>query len=301
MTTEQEITREALRLGFVAAGFAAAGLSETTKTFSDWLESGRSAGMDYMRKHATMRADVRELMPGAKTVIVAAARYPVNNAPGSGFSSYSWGRDYHEVLRERLVALADFMKEHSWISASRVCVDSAPISEREWAVRAGIGWRGRQGQIVNAENGCCLVLGEILVDVVLKPSASVANQCGSCRKCVDSCPTGALCADGLIDARRCISYLTIERKGEFTAEEQGRIGKSVFGCDICTAICPWNRLGNDRVMSELAGRKPPDLQECLNMTGAGFKERFKDTAVFRTGLKRLKRNAAAVLANMRRK
>ena len=301
MTTEQEITREALRLGFVAVGFAAAGPSQTAETFAEWLESGRSAGMDYLRKHAAMRADVHELMPDAKTVIVVAARYPFNNAAGSGFSSYSWGRDYHEVVREKLGALAEFMKAHAWIFASRICVDSAPIPEREWALRAGIGWRGRQGQIVNAENGCCLVLGEILVDAVLTPSGPVANRCGSCRKCMDACPTGALCADGLIDARRCISYLTIEHKGEFTAEEERRLGESLFGCDVCTAICPWNRFGDDRVMNELAGRKPPGLSDCLKMTAAEFKARFKDTVVFRTGLKRLKRNANAVLENVRRK
>jgi epoxyqueuosine reductase len=301
MTTEQEITREALRLGFVAVGFAAAGPSDTAQTFSEWLESGRSAGLAYLKKHAAIRADVRELMPDAKTIIIVAARYPANNEPGSGFSSYSWGRDYHEVLREKLTALAEFMKGRSWISASRVCVDSAPVSEREWALRAGIGWRGRQGQIVNAENGCCLVLGEILVDTVLKPSAPAADQCGSCRKCVDACPTGALCADGLVDARRCISYLTIEHKGEFTAEQEGRLGESLFGCDICTAVCLWNKAGEDRVLRELIGEKPPTPEDCMKMTAAGFKARFKDTVVFRTGLKRLKRNAGAVFENMRRK
>jgi epoxyqueuosine reductase len=292
-----KIVTEAHRLGFAAVGFAAASPARTMPHFEAWLAAGFGANMDFLRKNLALRANPGALAPGVRSIIVAAARYPVNGDPGKGFAMHARSEDYHIVLRGKLEQLGAFIGRERPLSVARVCVDSAPVLEREWAVAAGIGWRGKQGQIVNAELGCCLLLGELMVDIDLEPSTPVANQCGDCRLCVEACPTGALSGDGLVDARKCISYLTIEHKGDIPAELQPEIGEALLGCDRCTAICPWNRFGADRVMPELQPRPMPEAGECLRMTEAEFKTRFKDTVVFRSGLARLQRNASIVMAN----
>jgi len=297
MTIEEEISDEALRLGFAAIGYASAGPSETFETYRKWLESGRSAGMQYLERNSSPRSDPRELAPWAKTIVVVAARYPCNTDPGKGIAAYARGLDYHDVIRTKLQQLEQFVKTKRPAFRARICVDSAPLLEREWAVRAGIGWRGRQGQIVNAKNGCCLLLGELLLDFEIAPSSRADNQCGECDKCVSACPNGAISKDGLVDAKRCISYLTMEHKGGFTGEEQCLIGQALFGCDVCTAICPWNRFGEDKVLPEFLAGALPETRECLSMTEQDFDRRFKGMPVFRLGLERLKRNAAAVEKN----
>jgi epoxyqueuosine reductase len=297
MDLKAQILDEADRLGFAAAGVAPAEPAQGLDIYREWLASGRAAGMDYLSKHLELRADPRVLAPGARSVIMVAARYPVNGRPGEGFSTYARGLDYHEIIRGKLRALAAFLQARAPLGVARVCVDSAPFPEREWAVRAGIGWQGRQGQVVNARFGCCLLLGGLLVDVELEPSAPVADQCGLCRLCVRSCPTGALCEDGRVDARRCLSYLTIEHKGEIPPALRSGLGQALFGCDFCTAVCPWNRFGADRVLPELAERTLPDADACQRLTPEEFHRRFGGTAVERTGLERLRRNAAIAIAN----
>jgi len=298
MSLEAQILLEARRLGFAAAGIATAAPAETIEVFNRWRAAGRAARMDYLSRHAALRADPRRLAPGVRSIIVVAARYPVNSRPGRGFSSYARGRDYHAVLRAKLQELSVFIERHAVLSVSRICVDSAPILEREWAVRAGLGWRGKQGQIVSEQAGCCLVLGELLVDLALRPTPGVPNRCGACRLCLDACPTGALGADGLVDARKCLAYLTIEHDGEFPDELRPLLGAALFGCDLCTAVCPWNRAGDELVMPELAARPMPTAEACLAMTDKEFQERFRDTCILRSGPARLRRNAAAVLANL---
>ena len=296
---EAKIVAEAQRLGFAAAGFAAANASRTMAILEKWLSAGFAADLDFFHRNLPLRADPRELAPGARSLIVVAARYPVNDHPGKGFAMHARGKDYHAVLREKLEQLARFIRQAKPLSVARICVDSAPVLEREWAVAAGIGWRGRQGQVVNAELGCCLVLGELLVDIELAPSPPAANQCGDCRLCLDACPTGALTEDGLVDARRCLSYLTIEHKGAIAPDLRLRIGEALFGCDRCTTICPWNRFGKDKIMPELRPERMPSAEECLHMTEIEFRKRFKPTTVWRTGLPRLQRNAAIVMLNRR--
>jgi epoxyqueuosine reductase len=252
--------------------------------------------MRYLARCGELRADPARLAPGVRSVIAVAARYPVNPRPGSGFSTCARGRDYHLVIRDKLRLLAAALRRHAPLAVARLCVDSAPLPEREWALRAGIGWRGRQGQVINADLGACLLLGEILVDAEWPPSPPVPNRCGDCRLCVEACPTGAIRGDGTVDARRCISYLTIEHKGEISADLQPRMGEALFGCDCCTAVCPWNRGGEPWTVPELREKRPlPDAQACLRLTEAEFEERFRDTAVLRTGLARLRRNAAIAI------
>ena len=298
MTLEERIVNEARRLGFAAVGFAVAGPSQTHERFVEWLARGCEAGMSYLRRHADLRRDPRALAPAAKTVIAVAARYPVNPDPGAGFSSYARGLDYHGVLREKLRRLAQFLAREGGATVARICVDSAPVAEREWAARAGIGWIGRQGQLVHPRLGCCLFLGEILTDLALAPTPPMPNRCGTCHRCRDACPTQAIGPDGLVDARRCISYLTVEHKGAIPEDLRSRLGGSLFGCDRCTAACPWNRFGAEAVMPEFLPRPLPSAEEILAMTEEQFEEQFRDHPARRTGLDRLKRNAAAANARL---
>jgi epoxyqueuosine reductase len=197
----------------------------------------------------------------------------------------------------RLKHLAEGIRRLRPLRAARICVDSAPLPEREWAVRAGIGWLGRQGQVVRADAGCCLVLGELLVDIELEPTAQTADRCGDCRRCVAACPTQTIAPDRSVDARRCISYLTIEHKDAIPLELRPALGTALFGCDRCTAVCPWNEHGEKSELPELQPRSRPAADECLEMNAAQFRRHFKDTAVRRSGLERLQRNAAVALGN----
>lgn len=298
MTTEQQIIAFTREQGFASAGIVTVARSESMEVFLQWLASGNAAGMSYLQRHAALRSDPRELMPSAQSIIVVAAQYPTNRQPGSGFATYARGRDYHDVIREKLKNVALLVEDLCGPSQSRVCVDSAPILEREWAVRAGIGWIGRQGQVVSPDAGSSILLGELLVDVQLEPTARCEAQCGDCRLCVDACPCKAISDDGHVDARRCISYLTIEHAGPIPSELADKMGASLFGCDICTAICPWNNNCELFIMNELEEMPMPSARECVTMTKETFRTRFSDSAVMRSGIDRLQRNARIASDNV---
>jgi len=311
MSLESFIHEEAACLGFTAVGLASVGPCQTFERFNTWLNLGYAGGMTYLARHALLRADPRRIMPEARSIIVVAARYQAD-ATISPFSNYCRGRDYHTVLRSRLKRLAQALAVTAPAPLIfRICVDSAPVLEREWAVRAGLGWIGKQGSLVNPEWGCTLFLGELLVNLELASSLPVPNRCGDCRKCVDACPTGAIQPGGLVDARRCISYLTIEHKGEIPEDLYSRMGPSLFGCDRCTSVCPYNRAGDEAILPEFSclcrsatggnqvGTPMPTAEQCLALSEADFQRRFRGTAVYRSGLARLKRNAAVAMANHR--
>lgn len=302
MRLEEFISDAAGRLGFAAAGCAVVRSCRTFDRFQDWLARGFAGEMGYLAKNAEARRDPRRVAAAAKSVIVVAARYPAGH--GGHFSNYARGRDYHDVLGDKLEILGQRIgTEIGRPLNMRICVDSAPVLEREWAVRAGLGWIGKQGCLVNPDLGCCLCLGELFVDLDLAPAEPATDRCGDCRLCVDACPAGAIQPDGLVDARKCVACLTIEHKGEIPENLRPALGSSLFGCDRCTAVCPWNRMGAERVMPELQpeaqGRPTPE--ECLALTADDFQRRFHGTAVYRTGLERLQRNAAVVLGNERKK
>jgi len=289
----QQIVDRALADGFAAVGFATAGPTESMATYEQWLSDGMAGDMEYLRRHARIRIHPAEIATGVKSIIAVAARYPTNPAPGSGFSTYARGLDYHDVIRSKLRDLTAFIHERQPLHVHRICVDSAPLLEREWAIRAGLGWQGKQGQVVSATAGCCQVFGFLLVDLELPPSTPVEERCGDCHCCTAGCPTGAALGDGRVDARRCLSYLTIEHKTRIPDDLQDAMAGMLFGCDCCTAVCPWNRRATAPVMPELEERDPvPSAEACLAMTEEEFDARFKGTAVYRTGLERLKRNAA---------
>jgi len=306
MSLDSFICHEAARLGFAAVGLASIGPCQTFARFNTWLSRGYAGGMTYLARHALLRADPRRIMPEARSIIVVAARYPAT-AQIQPFSNYARGRDYHDVLRGKLKQLARSLEAQNSVPLrARICVDSAPVLEREWAVRAGLGWIGKQGSLVNPDHGCTLFLGELFVNLELAPSLPVQSKCGKCRRCVDACPTGAIQPDGLVDARRCIAYLTIEHKGEIPEDLRPFLGSSLFGCDRCTAVCPFNPVGDTAILPEFScigrsasGGNPvntpmPTAEQCLAMSEADFRKRFRGTAVYRSGLARLRRNAAAV-------
>ena len=296
-STEDRLRDWARDLGLAAIGFAPAAPAQGQAAFLAWLDAGCAAGMDYLRRQAPLRDDPRRLQPEARTVICVAAHYPAPPAPGAGFASYARNRDYHDVLGDKLRALAARLRSEYPRLKSRVAVDSAPLPEREWAVRAGLGWLGRQGQLIHPQHGACLVLGELLVDIALAPSPAVPNQCGDCRCCLTACPTGALGADGHVDARRCLAYLTIEHDGPIPAEFHGALGTALFGCDRCTAVCPWNTVEPGVVLPEFQPQPMPSAADLLAMDEAAFAQRFRGTPIARSGLARLQRNARIVQVN----
>ncbi|MFA5342768.1 MAG: tRNA epoxyqueuosine(34) reductase QueG [Kiritimatiellia bacterium] len=299
MSLESFIRHKCARLGFAAVGFAEVGPCRTFDRFQNWLSRGYAAGMDYLARRAALRLNPILVAPEARSVIVVAARYPVS-APIRPFSNYARGRDYHAVLRGKLKQLARSIEAQCRVPLrARICVDSAPVLEREWAVRAGLGWIGKQGSLVNPEWGCTLFLGELFVNLELAPSKPKPNKCGACRKCVAACPTGAIQPDGLVDARRCIACLTIEHQGDIPEDLRPLMGVSIFGCDRCTGVCPYNRAGGDAILPEFdpVGAFMPTAEECLGLNEADFRQRFRGTAVYRSGLARLQRNARIAVAN----
>lgn len=309
MSLEQYIREYALKLGFGAVGFARLGPSRSSAIFQQWLAEGYGAGMHYLKRHDALRSDPRNLAcraesvaPPARTIIVVGARYPAEENNCS-ISNYARSSDYHDVLRAKLNQLSAALDEKTGRSCGgRICVDSAPLPEREWAARSGIGWIGRQGSVVSPELGCCFFLGELLVDIELEPSAPLANQCRDCRRCVAACPTRAIMADNLIDARRCISYLTVEHKGGIDPALAPLLGNSVFGCDRCTSICPWNRRAKAPIMKEfnVSSSTISSLEELLGLDQEGFRKMFQGTPVERIGLERFLRNVKTVLANQKK-
>jgi len=291
------LREEAERRGFTRFGVAAAAAPPRFEVFDRWLDEGRHAGMRYLSETRETRRSPESLLPGARSVVCLAAPHAAAawTAPdGSKFARYARGDDYHGTLRKRalaVVAAARGRLGEGW--THRVCVDSTPIAERAFAAAAGLGWIGKNGCLIDAEQGSYLLLAEILTDLDLPVDEPAAERCGSCVRCLDACPTGAFLAPGVLDAARCIAYWTIEHRGTLPDAWKERIGDHVFGCDVCQEVCPWNR----PVASGEAGAgiRPlaPARTEILAMGKGEWRRRFGATAVNRVGRRGLQRNAAA--------
>lgn len=302
MKLEQYIRERAFALGFGAIGFASVAPSRSIAAFKEWLAAGFGAGIYYLSRQVDARSDPCKLSPPAKTIIVVAAAYPSdeNDCP---ISNYARGIDYHVVLKAKLSRLSEMIdKKRAAACAGHVCVDSAPLLEREWAMRAGIGWIGKQGSVVNPVIGCCFFLGELLVNFELAPSPEIPCRCQECNLCVKACPTGAIMSGNQIDARRCIAFLTVEHKGEIAPEAAMRMGNSVYGCDRCTSVCPWNKRAQAPVMAEFDVKPSnvPALDELSRLNKETFNKMFRDSPVKRIGLERFLRNVKIALANNKR-
>jgi epoxyqueuosine reductase len=296
-------------LGFQAVGIADTDLSVAEPRLAAWLASGFAGELDYMRKHGAKRARPAALVPGTVRVISARMDYRPN-ATDSGsvladgnkafVARYALGRDYHKVLRGRLQRLADRIAGEIGPFGYRVFTDSAPVMEVELARKAGLGWRGKHTLLLAREAGSFFFLGDIYTDLPLPADAPVRAHCGSCRKCIDVCPTGAIVAPYRLDARRCISYLTIELKGSIPVELRPLIGNRVYGCDDCQLVCPWNRyarLAPEPDFRVRNGLDRAELTELFAWSEEEFRTRMAGSAILRIGYERWLRNLAVGLGN----
>jgi epoxyqueuosine reductase len=296
-------------LGFQAVGIADTDLSAAEPRLRAWLASGFAGELDYMRKHGAKRTRPASLVPGTLRVISARMDYRPDAADSAGVladgnkafvARYALGRDYHKVLRRRLRQLADKIAEEIGRFGYRVFTDSAPVMEVELARKAGLGWRGKHTVLIAREAGSFFFIGEIYTDLPLAVDAPVQEHCGSCSKCIAACPTGAIVAPYQLDARRCISYLTIELKGSIPVELRPLIGNRVFGCDDCQLVCPWNRyarLADEADFRVRNGLDCAELAELFAWTEEEFKQRMAGSAILRIGYERWLRNLAVGLGN----
>ncbi len=304
----EEIRAEALRLGFDAVGFAPAEAPpEQHEALAAYLRAGWHGAMTWLAERVEQRADPVRLWPGARTLIALGMNYAPPHDPlpllterdRAVISVYAHGRDYHLVVKSRLKALGQWMWRR-WGRDLKVFVDTAPVMERPAAARAGIGWQGKHTNLVSRSHGSWLFLGEILTALELPPDAPEHDHCGTCQACLDICPTAAFPAPGRLDARRCISYLTIEHPGPIPREFRAAMGNRVYGCDDCLAICPWNKFAQQAKESAFAPRaalSAPRLVDLASLDDAGFRALFAGTAIKRTGRDRFVRNVAIALGN----
>lgn len=323
------IRQSAAELGFDDCRFASAAIPTTAEALRSWLAAGNHGEMAWLARNAEKRGDPQRVLPGAKSLVVVAASYhsaggpdssasasSVSAAPGqsgnlnseistlkSGFvARYARHADYHDVLGARLKELSAFVEKVGGLGTRSLWyVDTGPILEREFAERAGIGFVGKHTNVISRRFGNWILFGEILTTLELEPDAPERNRCGTCTRCLDACPSRAITAPFRLDARLCISYLTIELKGAIPVELRGLIGNRIFGCDDCLAVCPWNRFAREGRLMQASTRPDLgtlDLLELLKLDEAEFKRRFADTPLARVKLRGLRRNVCVALGNV---
>jgi epoxyqueuosine reductase len=301
LETKEWVRELAARQGFVAAGVAAADCSLPTGPLEQFLQNGYHAGMAYLVRQGMGRLDVRSVLPQAQSVICLAVSYaPAPGDPANAHvARYARGRDYHRLLRRRCEKIVAQLRTHKADLAAKICVDSAPLSDRSLAAAAGLGWIGRNGCLINPRWGSYLLLAEIVTDLPLPPDSPIPSRCGDCRRCIQACPGQAIVADGLVDCRRCNSYLTIEHRGQIPPDRRRQIGQRVFGCDACQEACPFNQgapagLEEFRRPTAMAGMSPRQL---LRLSRAGWEEFSPGSPLRRCGYDGLLRNAAIACEN----
>ncbi len=307
-TIREAIRGQALAMGFDAVGFAEARLAEEARAdLGEFLARGYHGDMGWLADTAERRGDPQTLWREARTIIVLGLNYgsddplaAASDPERGAISVYARGRDYHDTLKRRLKALARWIATR-WPGELKVFVDTAPVMEKPLAQEAGLGWQGKHTNLVSREFGSWLFLGEIYLSLALAPDAAESDHCGACRRCLDACPTNAFPAPYRLDARRCISYLTIEHKGPIPQELRPLIGNRIFGCDDCLAVCPWNKFARVTEEPEFLPRAAltaPLLAELAALDDAGFRARFAGTAVKRIGRNRFLRNVLIAIGNV---
>ncbi len=291
---------ESLRLeGFDIYGITQASPHhEDSEHISQWIADGKNGSMNFLERNLDKRADITSLVAGARSVIVAGLRY-YSNDPSAGddnyfLSRYARVRDYHQVMEEKLDRVQKIIKKEVPDALCRAFCDAGPVTEKAWAIRAGLGWRGKHSLVINKDIGSFFFLGEIITTAeLLYDDASARDRCGDCTLCIDACPTGAICSDRTIDARRCISYLTIEHDGNIAEEFSGKTENMIFGCDRCQEACPWN----NKVVKYTDKDLIPEFsvtsltrRDWQNMTPEDFKKTFRSSPIKRTGYNKIRRN-----------
>ena len=340
MSLTQEIKAHAAQLGFDLSGVASAEPPRHGAYYARWIEQGMAGEMAYLARQVEKRQDPGQILPNARSLVVVAMNYlcpdpdPVpGDADGSGhggtnggghgdgngsghddthdartgdtprgkIARYARGDDYHDVMKEKLHALLGFIRDRAGRPVEgRVYVDTGPVLEREFAVRAGLGWFGKHTNLIHKRVGSWLLIGEILLDIELDLDRPASDHCGTCTLCIEACPTDAIVEPYVVDSRRCISYHTIELKGAIPPEYRAAMGDRVFGCDDCQDVCPWNRRAPETGHSAFVSRpwnEKPDLIEMLGLTPEDFRTRFRGSPVKRTKRRGLLRNAAVALGN----
>jgi epoxyqueuosine reductase len=299
---------EARALGFDCAGVTDPdAIADVARHFRAFLDDGAHGDMDWLAASPERRMDPRALWPGVRSVIMLGVNYGPDENPldilqhrtSGAISVYAQGDDYHDVIKKRLKALARWLAAQSGAEV-KVFVDTAPVMEKPLAAAAGIGWQGKHTNLVSREFGSWLFLGAIFSDIDLPPDAPEPDHCGSCRACLDVCPTRAFPAPYRLDARRCISYLTIEHKGPIAQEFRAAIGNRIYGCDDCLAVCPWNKFASSAHEAKLVARadlEAPTLAELAALDDAGFRKRFAGGPIKRIGIERFGRNVMIAIGN----
>lgn len=293
------IKQKALELGFFEVGFSKAEFLETeAPKLEKWLANSMHGKMAYMQNHFDKRLDPRLLVDGAKTVVSLLFNYystrKQNDIAAPKISKYAYGQDYHDVLKSKLHELINWIREHIGEVNGRAFVDSAPVLERAWAAKSGLGWIGKNGNLINKGSGSFYFLSELIIDLELPADNKIAtNHCGTCTACIDACPTEAIISPSIIDGSKCISYYTIELKDALPNDAKGKLDNWMFGCDVCQDVCPWNRFATPNNEPEFAPNKELmgfTKQDWIELTEDVFKKVFKNSPVKRTKYNGLKRN-----------
>jgi len=302
------IKSKALEIGFQKVGITqAVSTPQESNRLNDWLQAGNSATMDWISKRQKERSDIHTYFPQAKSIISLGLNYftglstsTVQNGQASfNFSNYAWGQDYHILMKNRIKLLQSSIKELSDCNDSVICTDTSPVMEKVWAQRAGLGWQGKHTNLITRDYGSWLFLGEIILSIELEHDSEFEDDlCGSCTACIDACPTSAL-TDYVLDARKCISYMTIEHRAEFSAQQGKALSGWIFGCDICQEVCPWNKkhqtLSPESEFLPIPAIKNNSISQWIDLTEDEFRLMFRDSPVKRTKFKGFKRNIFSVI------
>ncbi len=298
---------EAARLGFDACGVAeATHLDDEARRLEAWLGAGMHAGMGWMEGHFDKRVDPRRLVEGARSVVSVLHNYyadaPPPTATTGRIARYAWGDDYHDVMRARLAELFEWLRAEVGEVGGRAFVDSAPVLDKAWAARSGLGWQGKNSNLIHPRKGSFFFLGELIIDVPLTPDGPLPDYCGTCTRCLDACPTEAIVQPYVVDAQRCISYLTIEHRGAWDeAAPTAAMGTWIYGCDVCQDVCPWNKFSRPTAEPRYAprpGLPDTDLRDWLELDLEEFRRRFKGSAVKRAKYEGFVRNVHAAARNV---
>jgi epoxyqueuosine reductase len=293
------IKEEGRRLGFDRVSVGPAGPPDHAAAFDRWLEAGHAGTMGYLARGRDKRMDPARVLPGARSVVACALGYfQGREAAGPpGVARYAWGDDYHGVVEPRLRSLADLIALLSPGAASRAYVDTGPLLERDLAARAGLGWIGKNTMLLHPELGSFFFIGMVLTTAELEPDASLPDRCGTCTRCLDACPTGAFDEAYVLDARRCIAYLTIEHRGPIASELRPGVGGWTFGCDVCQSVCPWNGRAPVTAEPAFAPRRHSAPAELLSLDETSYAEIYRGSPLKRARRDGLARNAAIALGN----
>lgn len=301
------VKSEARRLGFDFCGISEATfLEQEAPRLEQWLHEGRHGQMSYMENYFDKRLDPRLLVPGARSVISLLYNYypaQQQRTDAPQISKYAYGDDYHELIREKLNEFLASLREQVGDLNGRAFVDSAPVLDKAWAAKAGLGWIGKHSNLINKQQGSFFFIAELIVDLELVADGPLADYCGTCTRCIDACPTGAIVAPYVVDGSRCISYLTIELKEEIPTEFAGRMQNWAFGCDVCQDVCPWNRFSRPHNEPGFNGSPLLNFSEAewQELTDETFRMVFRRSPIKRTKYKGLKRNLKFLQLNPQQK